>query len=53
MLQTQQNLKINNLIFSPKCFSFYAIIKEKSIKTLMGSTEGTQFLQIDILSLHI
>lgn len=39
--------------FSPKCFSFYAIIKEKSIKTLMGSTESTQFSQIHILSLHI
>jgi len=32
VLQTWQNLKINNLIFSPKCLSFYAIIKEKSIK---------------------
>jgi len=43
VLQTWQNLKINNLIFSPKCFSFYAIIKEKSKKHSWGVLKEHNF----------
>lgn len=54
VLQTQQNLKINNLFFSPKCFSFYAHYQGEIYKNTHGKYQkNTMFTNLYIIITHV